>query len=176
MLSLSDARQTPLSRHALQRVNIPLGEAQARSGDEVLDRTGGDSPAGLSVIGDARANTHRNARDLAINEFTLSRVRTSAHRCAERRRPVPERTGAAGCSRRLSRVRFSGNCRASAEKARQADARQLSCRVRVRDARRNPKGKERKQPQVDGSSSRPLGMPLDSGRKADKEPTSSGRC
>src|ERR1700674_5322843 len=76
------AEQAPFARHALERMHSAFHEADAGTGDEVLDRAGNENLARLRVCRDACPDIDRDAADV-VAELDLSGVQAGTDLDAE---------------------------------------------------------------------------------------------
>ncbi len=74
MLLLLHPEQDPLSGHALQRVSAKIDESDARSGDEILHRSGDTHFARSRSRRDASRDVHRDAGKAGIRQLAFTRM------------------------------------------------------------------------------------------------------
>src|SRR5207302_2758992 len=91
---LGDRVQTPFAGHALELAVAAVDELEARPGDEIANGAGDKHLARARLPGDARADRHSDAGDLAVGQLALPRVQPGADLEPERADGLDDVTGA----------------------------------------------------------------------------------
>lgn len=92
-------------RDAAQRVHAFLGKAQIRAHNQVLHSARHEHFAGSGKRADARPDVHRNAADVAVDEFTFAGVQSRTNFDAEILRRTPHSEQRAQGRRTSPRIR-----------------------------------------------------------------------